>query len=74
MKHFDEIKKALVARGAKGQITKDSNFSDLGIDSLDLMDMVVDIEERLNIMVSDEALTSMKKINDLLVIIDELKA
>jgi acyl carrier protein len=73
MKHFEEIKKALTSRGAKGAMTKETQFSDLGIDSLDLMDMIVDLEGELDITVSDEDLTNMKTINDLLTVIDKLK-
>ncbi|KAF5273746.1 hypothetical protein FQR65_LT17088 [Abscondita terminalis] len=66
MKHFEDIKKALIEKGAKGSITKESNFRDLGIDSLDLMDLVLALEDKLSITISDDELMAMKAIEDLL--------
>jgi len=73
MKHFEEIKNTLTKKGAKGPISKSSKFSEIGIDSLDLMDMIVDLESSLNITVSDEELTNIKTVEDLLNVIDKLE-
>ncbi|ATX70595.1 acyl carrier protein [Spiroplasma clarkii] len=72
MNYFEEIKKALIAKGAKGNITKETEFRSLGLDSLDLMDMVITLEEKLNISLSDDQVMSMQKISDLIQILEEL--
>lgn len=72
MNYFEEIKKGLVAKGAKGNITKESDLREIGIDSLDLMDSVVDLEQKLNIQLSDDTLMSIKTVNDIVVAVEEL--
>ncbi|AHI53239.1 acyl carrier protein [Spiroplasma culicicola] len=73
MNYFEEIKKNLMDKGAKGSITKDSEFKNLGLDSLDLMDMVVVLEEKLNITLSDDQMMSLNNVSDLVKVIEELK-
>lgn len=73
MNYFEEIKSALINKGAKGNIAKDTEFKALGIDSLDLMDMVITLEEKLNIALSDDQIMSMNKIDDLVKILEEIK-
>lgn len=72
MNYFEQIKKALTEKGAKGNITKETDFKTIGIDSLDLMDMIVTLEDELGITVSDDQLTSINTVGDLLAVIDEL--
>ncbi len=72
MNYFEEIKKALVEKGAKGSITKESEFKSMGLDSLDLMDMVIILEEKLNITLSDDQLLNMKTVGDLLNTVEAL--
>ncbi|QEH62240.1 acyl carrier protein [Spiroplasma chinense] len=72
MNYFEEIKKSLVAKGAKGSITKDSVFKAMGLDSLDLMDMIVLLEDELNITFSDEQMSDINTVNDLITTIEEL--
>ncbi|WP_338971626.1 acyl carrier protein [Spiroplasma endosymbiont of Panorpa germanica] len=73
MKYFEEIKKALKQKGAKGEITKDTLFKNLGLDSLDLMDLVVELEENLGFTIPDEDLPGIQTIGQLDKIISELK-
>ncbi|WP_338983221.1 phosphopantetheine-binding protein [Spiroplasma endosymbiont of Othius punctulatus] len=72
MNYFEEIKKGLIAKGAKGSITKDSDLRSVGIDSLDLMDSVIELETKLNIQFSDETLMAIKTVNDIVVAVEEL--
>ncbi|AUB31994.1 acyl carrier protein [Spiroplasma floricola] len=72
MNYFEEIKKALVNKGAKGTISTNTEFKSMGLDSLDLMDMIVTLEEKLNISISDDDLLSMKKVSDLLEVIEKI--
>jgi acyl carrier protein len=66
---IDELKK----HGAKGELNLKSEFSKLGIDSLDLMDMIVQLEEELDISVPDDDLLNLKTIDDLVKLVTELK-
>lgn len=54
----------------EGTITEDAHlFEDLGLDSIDLMTVVMAVEERFNIEVSDEELedvTTLKQAADIL--------
>ncbi|WP_339020659.1 acyl carrier protein [Spiroplasma endosymbiont of Atherix ibis] len=72
MNYFEEIKKALINKGAKGTISNNTEFKSMGLDSLDLMDMIVNLEEKLNISISDDDLLSMKKVSDLLEVIEKI--
>ena len=52
-------------------MTLDSSFRDLGIDSLDLVDLVFALEEEIGTEFEDEELLSIKTVKDLLNLIDE---
>ena len=58
---FKELKKLTNIK-----FTEESLIKDLGIDSLDLVEMVTDLEEKLDVIISDEELTSFKKISDVI--------
>ncbi|MBQ1506306.1 MAG: acyl carrier protein [Erysipelotrichales bacterium] len=45
-------------------ITPDATLRTLGVDSLDMVDMMVEIEEELGIRFKDEELVTMKTIGD----------
>ncbi len=49
----------------KQKFTDDSDIFEIGIDSLDLVELITEAEEELNIEVSDEALSSIKKVKDI---------
>ncbi|AUM62953.1 acyl carrier protein [Spiroplasma monobiae] len=72
MNYFEEIKKALINKGAKGNISNSTDFKSMGLDSLDLMDMIVTLEDKLNISISDDDLLEIKKVSDLLAVIEKL--
>ena len=54
MNYFDKIKEALSSKLKGQELTLDSNLRDLGIDSLDVVDLIMDLEEELGIEFSDE--------------------
>ncbi|WP_373438902.1 acyl carrier protein [Metamycoplasma equirhinis] len=58
---FKEIKKL-----TKAKFTLESNIKDLNIDSLDLVILVSDLEEKHNITVTDEELVQLKTVNDII--------
>lgn len=66
----DEIERKvieIVARRKKldpAQISADSTFAELGIDSLDGMEMLFTFEESFNITIPDEVAQRMKSVRD----------
>lgn len=46
------------------KITPETAFDELGADSLDLLDVVMDIEDKLKVTVPDEMLTRLKTVGD----------
>lgn len=71
MNYFDKIKEALSDKLNGKELTLDSSFRDLGIDSLDLVDLVFALEEEIGTEFEDEELLSIKTVKDLLNLIDE---
>ncbi|MGX9358497.1 phosphopantetheine-binding protein [Mycoplasma sp. 128] len=55
-------------------ISRDSEIKSLGIDSLDLVQAVTELEEKLNISISDEELLSIKKVSDIIDLINKKQA
>lgn len=72
MNIHNEIIKELKSKGAKGKLTAKTQFSTIGLDSLDLMDMITVLEDRLSIFVSDDKLLEIKTIQHLENVIAEL--
>lgn len=74
MNYFDKIKEALSSKLKGQELTLDSNLRDLGIDSLDVVDLIMDLEEELEIEFSDEELMSIHTMKDVCDLIDKKKA
>ncbi len=74
MDYFDKIKEALKDKLHGKELTMDSSFKEIGIDSLDLVDLVFELEEELGVEFEDEELMSIKTVRDLLTLIDSKKA
>ena len=64
MNCFEEFKKIILSKVKNTEVTMESNLKDLGLDSLDLLEIVTDAEERLNITFEDEELLSFKTVAD----------
>lgn len=64
MNCFEEFKKIIALHSKKENITLESNLKDLGLDSLDLLEIVTEGEEALNIRFEDEELLSFKTVKD----------
>lgn len=73
MNILEELKKTLKSKGVNKSITPQTNFKDLGLDSLDLMDLIIDAEKKLNILIPDEKLNEITAVEDLIKIIEQLK-
>lgn len=69
MEYFDRIKERLKGK----EVTLETTFKDLGLDSLDLVDLVFEMEEEIGIQFEDEELMQIKTVKDLLTLIDAKK-
>jgi len=49
----------------KKNVTLDSNIYSLGLDSLDLMELVLEIEEKFKVSFDDKKINNIKQIKDL---------
>ena len=74
MEYFDRIKEVLNDKLHGKALTLDSSFRDLGIDSLDLVDLVFELEEEIGVEFEDEELMSITTVKDLLTLIDKKTA
>jgi len=62
---IEKIVNEAFADVCKGKnITKETLIKDLGIDSLDLVESLMNIEEKLGIEFSDDEMTSFKVVDD----------
>lgn len=73
MEYFDKIKERLESKLKGQELTVDMVFKDLGIDSLDLVDLVFELEEEIGVQFEDEELLELKTIQDLLTLIEKKK-
>jgi Acyl carrier protein len=64
------IKKELESKLKGQELTLESTFKDLGLDSLDLVDLVFKFEEELGIEFDDEDLTGLKTVSDVVQLIE----
>ena len=64
MNCFEEFKKIIEGHSKATNITMESSLKDLGLDSLDLLEIVTEGEELLNITFEDEELLSFKTVAD----------
>ena len=71
MDYFDKIKERLSSKLKDQTLTKESSFKDLGIDSLDLVDLVFELEEELGVEFQDDELLKITTVQDLLDLIGE---
>ena len=73
MDTFTKIKEVL-ADSLKGkELTMESTFKDLGIDSIELVDIVFNMEEEFGIEFEDEELLALKTVSDLVNLVDSKK-
>jgi acyl carrier protein len=66
---FKEVAKEVDKRDFPG-LTGDSVISDLGIDSLSMMQIVGEMELKLDIMIPDEDLVELITVKDLLAVVE----
>ena len=70
---FDKIKK-IVAKNlsvSEEKVTMESDFiNDLGADSIDLVEIYMDLEDEFNLSIPDQDLPNIKTVGDLVKFID----
>lgn len=65
MNCFEEFKKIIQSRVKNApEITMESNLKELGLDSLDLVEAVLDVETKLGITFSDDELATFVTMKD----------
>lgn len=75
MNTFELLCKELESKIKKGTLIKlDSTMSELGLDSLDLVDVVLVLEEKLNVVFEDDDLVELNTILDVVRIIDSKRS
>ncbi len=74
MNTFEKVAELLAQRKGttSDQITLDSKFSDLKLDSLDVAELVMDLEDAFDVTI--EITKDMVSVKDLVKVIDEAKA
>ena len=73
---FDKVAEILAKQlGAdKTKITKETNIlTDLGADSLDLVEVLMSLEDEFGVSIPDEAIADIKTVGDLVAFIDSKK-
>jgi acyl carrier protein len=74
MDTFLRLKALLENRGIKtGQLTENSTLKDIGIDSLDLVEVLLELEKELNITFSDDELLGCRSISDVVNLVAKKK-
>ncbi|MBA7561248.1 acyl carrier protein [Candidatus Atribacteria bacterium 1244-E10-H5-B2] len=74
MESRDKIKKILVDRlgVVESKITENSSFiDDLGLDSLDIVELIMLFEEEFNIEIPDEDMEKIKTVGDAIKYLDK---
>lgn len=71
MNYKDEIFKMIKEKTTKN-FDENTPIRDLGLDSIDMVEMIADFEEKFNIEIPSEKINSIKTIKNLLDIIDKI--
>ena len=66
MTNFEQIKKILVEQLDLDEdvVTPETSIEDLGVDSLDLVEAVMTIEDTFNVKIEDTDIENLKTVND----------
>ena len=75
MNTFEMIKEELAPKlkGSGVELTLETTFKDLDMDSLDLVDLIYQFEEKLDIRFEEEELSNLKTVQDIVNLIDSKK-
>ncbi|WP_124057665.1 acyl carrier protein [Vaginisenegalia massiliensis] len=72
---FDTVKEMIVDRfGVQAdKVTAEMTFEDLGADSLDVVELVMELEDAFDIQFADDRIESLTNVGDAVAYINELK-
>ncbi len=73
MNYFEQLSKKLESKFNITSLEMDSKFVELGIYSLDLVDLVFEMEEELGVEFEDEELMTIKTVGDLIQLVENKK-
>lgn len=71
---FEKMRPVIAAKLGKSEseITMDKSFTqDLGADSLDMVELVMELEEKFGIQIKDDAMSTLQTVGDVVKFIDE---
>lgn len=68
---MEEIKAMFAERMNLEEVKENQSLKDLGLDSLDVVEMCLDLEEKYGIQFTTEELTSFKTVGDLFASIEK---
>ncbi|GAI75243.1 unnamed protein product [marine sediment metagenome] len=74
MESMDRIKKIIVKQSGidKSKITENSSFlDDLGLDSLDIIELIMEFEEGFDLEIPDKEAEKMKTVGDVIRYLDK---
>ena len=77
MTTFEKVKAAIVnsLQCEEDIVTQDASITaDLGADSLDTMDLIIEIEDSFDIKIDDSKVKNIKTVGDIVCVIDEAMA
>ena len=77
MSTFEKVKKIVCEKlnVEESKVTESASFvNDLGADSLDVVEFVMEVEKEFNITIPDEAATKLATVGDAVAYIDEAQA
>ena len=73
MTTFEKVKKIIIEKLSvpEEKVTEDAAFiNDLGADSLDVVEFIMEVEKELNITIPDEEAAKLEKVSDAVKYID----
>ncbi len=76
METFDRVKEIIsqqLGLSADFEFTSHTTFEEIDADSLDLVEIVMALEDEYDIEISDEAISDMENLGELVAFIDNLK-
>ena len=71
MEYIEKVKAILAKKVDISSFKEDDKLSDLGLDSLDLVETMIEIEEELGIEFTSEEIASLKTLNDVTKLIEK---
>ena len=74
MDTFEKICAIVAARFelTEAALSQDTTWEEVGADSIDLVDLITELEDKCNVSIPDEAIDDLRTIGDLAQLIDTL--